>query len=152
MKARLHPLLSLLLVLVAVAIVGCGGSGASEPPTYSEEMLQTIDLYATPVKIARRRMPELSELIEDRSWVDVDTFIHGPYGQLRRDLSFVTRSLLPEDQERARDLAQQLATDLERIDAAADERDYAAARGSFGRALDDFDAYLDLVPTEAVGA
>jgi len=92
MKTRLRSLVSYLLVLVAVAIVGCGGPGDTEPPTYTKDMLDTIELYATPVEIARRRMPELSELIEERRWVDVDTFIHGPYGQLRRDLSFIEKA------------------------------------------------------------
>ncbi|ERN40283.1 photosystem II protein PsbQ [Rubidibacter lacunae KORDI 51-2] len=143
----LQSLFSLTLILVSVFAVSCSGPSPLEPPTYTSDQLQSIALYRVPVDTARDRFNELNKLIGNRSWVDVDTFIHGPLGLLRRDMSVLTRTLLPDDLDAASDLTRKLFLDLERLDLAVDSRDYAAARGNFGAAIDDLDAYLDVLPS-----
>ncbi|MDY7014813.1 MAG: photosystem II protein PsbQ, partial [Cyanobacteriota bacterium] len=76
-------------------------------------------------------------------------FIHGPLGQLRGSMSFVSRNLLPSDREKATQAADALFKHLDSIDLAAKERNYPLAAGQYKNAIEDFDAFLSLVPAEA---
>lgn len=139
-----------ILVVASTLLVSCSGPQAeTPPPTYTPEQVAQVQRYALPVKAARERMEELEDLIEQRKWVDVDSLIHGPLGQLRREVSYLTRSLLPQDQPKAQELAKELFVDLERIDAAAAEESYPGAIANYQQAVADFDAYLELVPPES---
>jgi len=140
-------ILSLLLALVATVLISCGGANESTPPpTYNSEQIQQIQESAAPVKQARTRLPELESLLNDRRWSDASSLLHGPLGELRREMSYVTRNLLPQDQEQAQQLAKQLFQDLEQVDAAIDDEDYSRALQNYDRALRDFDNYLSLLP------
>lgn len=148
-----RSIVGLILVLASTLLVSCSGPRAeAPPPTYTPEQVAQVQRYAQPVKAARERMEELEDLIEERRWVDVDSLIHGPLGQLRREVSYLTRNLLPQDQTKAQELARKLFVDLERIDAAAADESYAGAIANYERAVADFDAYLELVPTESEAA
>ncbi len=146
---RLRALVPLLLLLVSTLIGGCGGGEPAVKPTYTPEKVAQIQEYLTPILTAQERMPELKAEIEAEEWNDVDSFIHGPLGGLRSSMSYVSRSLLPEDQPPAKALAKEFFSDLERIDAAADSGTIRLARQEYERALDDLNAYIDLVPTES---
>lgn len=144
------PILTLTLVLVTTLLVSCGGPNTeTKPPTYTSEKISEIQTYITPVNIARDQMTELENLIEKGDWVDVDSLIHGRLGQLRSDMSYVSRKLLPRDQEQAQQLAKKVFQDLERIDVAAKEKDSRKAQKNYNQALQDFDAFLELVPEES---
>ncbi|RMF26072.1 MAG: photosystem II protein PsbQ [Cyanobacteria bacterium J083] len=138
--------LVLILVLVASLLVSCGGSVAKAPPTYTPEKIAEITTIAKQVNIARDRMGELEKAIEEQNWIDVRSFIHGPLGSLRRDMGYVTRALLPQDQEQASQLTKDLFAHLEDIDAAAKEKNYSVAMSEYRDAIKDFDAFLALVP------
>ncbi len=141
-----RSVLSLMLVLVATVLVSCGSPTASAPPTYTPEKLQVIKTYRIPVDVARDKMNTLGEFIQEEDWVDTKTFIHGPLGLLRRDLRYLSDKLLPNDKAQATDLAEDLFTRLEKIDAAAQDKDYKVAKAQFKQALADFDAYIQLIP------
>lgn len=140
-------IVSFVLALVATLLVSCGGPKATTPPpTYSAETISQLQTVLTPVKTARERMSELSNYIQAQDWTNTKTFIHGPLGQLRQDISYISRNLLPSDQKTAKPISKDLFFHIEQIDAAAKEENYDLAAAQFREALDDFDAFLDLVP------
>lgn len=144
---RLRPLVSLLLAAaVTLGLVGCGAPSEKETATYSNEQIAQIQTRLQPVQQARERLPELEEAIEARRWSDVESLIHGPLGKLRRDMTYITRQLLPRDREQAEELADRVFDDLERIDAAAKSADRGSAVTNYGRAEQALEGFLDLVP------
>jgi photosystem II protein PsbQ len=141
-----RPILSLFLVLVTTFLVSCGSPSASAPPTYTPQKLEQIKTFRIPVDVARERLSTLADLIDQGNWVDTKSFIHGPLGLLRRDMTYLANALLPEDQKEALVLAKEVFAHLDDIDAASNDKDYATALKELNQAVKDFDAYLDLVP------
>ncbi|MDY6785600.1 MAG: photosystem II protein PsbQ [Cyanobacteriota bacterium] len=147
---RLRSILPLILALVATVLVACGGPNvAKAPPTYTPEKVAQLERYLTPVATARERMSELPDLLEKEDWVFVRNFIHGPLGQLRGSMSFISRNLLPKDQDTAARAADELFEHLDRIDLAAKDKNYPLAVQQYREAVKDFDTFLNLVPAEA---
>ena len=144
---RLRPLLGILLAVVATCLVACGGPAAKIPNTYTPEILQKVELYTPAVTELRDRFPELEAYIQDKDWVDVQSFIHGPMGELRVRMGRLSNTLLTKDKPQAQNLAQDLFAHLERLDEAAADNQQVLAGQEYRNALDDFDAFLDLVPT-----
>ena len=142
----LRSIFSAILLLVTTLLVSCGGPSASAPPIYTPEKLAQIQTYRISVDQARDRMSELSDLIEDKNWVDTRTFIHGPLGLIRRNMTYLSNALLEEDAKQATPLAKEVFKNLDDIDAAAKDNSYNAAISEFNQAVSNFDAYLDLIP------
>ena len=143
----LRSILSVILVLVTTLLVSCSSPKASQiPTTYSAEKIEQLQVFAEPIAAARDEILELQDLLADKNWVDTRTLIHGPLGQLRKDMLNLSRSLLPKDQKPAAELAREVFGHLEELDAAAKERNSAQAETQFRQALLDFDAFLDLIP------
>ncbi|MBD0395751.1 MAG: photosystem II protein PsbQ, partial [Microcoleus sp. C1-bin4] len=94
----------------------------------------------------RSRMDKLDTLIQQRRWVDIRTYIHGPLGELRNTMRTVSGSLLPKAQEQAVDLTKSLFADFVEIDSAAKSVDYAKVTDSYQKAVNDFDTFLQLIP------
>jgi photosystem II protein PsbQ len=105
-----------------------------------------IQVLFEPVAEAREKMSQLGEFIENRNWVNTGTYIHGPLGGLRQQLRYLSESLLVKDQKQATQLAKELFTDFEKIDAAAKANNYAQAAAQYSEALRHFDQYIDLIP------
>lgn len=146
---RFRSILSLLLAVVAVVVVGCGSSADAPPPTYTSEQISQIQRSLPTVTDLREKMPLLESKIQSEDWTDVKSFIHGPLGELRQKMSYVTRQMLPQDQKEASNLAKDLFESLEAIDVAADAGNYQAAIKNYGTAVKDFDDFLALVPEAA---
>lgn len=144
--SRLRSLLSLVLVLVATVLVSCSSPQVEAPTTYSPEKIAQLQVYVTPIAEARERMETLQALIADQNWVDTQTYIHGPLGQLRQQMLGLSRSLLPKDQDKATALAKEVFGHLERLDAAAKDRSDYQAKIQFQEAIADFDNFLNLIP------
>ena len=142
----LRSIFPVILLLVTTLLVSCGGPNASAPPTYTPEKLAQIQTYRISVDEARERMSELSDLIKDENWVDTRTFIHGPLGLIRRNMTYLSNALLEDDAKKATPLAKEVFKSLDDIDAAAKENNYSAAISEFNQAIKNFDAYLDLIP------
>lgn len=145
MMTWLRSLTGLLLAAIAVLVIGCSAPDV-KVTTYTPEQLGGINTYATSVLALRDRMPELETYIDQKDWVDVQYFIHGPLGELRVRLDRLARQLLPDTQDEAKILAKDLYKHLVKIDEAADTRDTSLASSQYYEALSDFDAYLDLLP------
>jgi photosystem II protein PsbQ len=145
-----RPILSLILIVAATVLVSCGGSAVSAPPTYTPEKLQQISTYRIPLDVARQRIPELGQSLANEDWVNADSFLHGPLGLIRRDLTYLSNSLLPNEQEPALDVAKDIFKHLENIDAAVSEKNYTVAINQYKEAVSDLDIYASLIPqTEA---
>ncbi len=142
-----RSLLSLVLVLVTTVLVSCSSPTQAKVPTvYTPEKIASLQVYVEPIETARAKMDTLKQLIQSGNWVDTRTFIHGPLGELRQDMTIFSRKLLPKDQEIAQNLAKELFGHFERIDAAAKDRNTSLAQSQYIDALTDFDAFLGLVP------
>lgn len=144
--ARLRPILGLVLAAIAALMVSCGGGPVEKPQTYTPEVLERVEIYTPGVVALRQRFPELEEYIQQRDWVNIQSFIHGPLGDLRAKVKRLSGTLLPTDQDQAEAIASDLFVHLERLDSAAKENNQVAAGQEYRGALDDFDALLKLVP------
>ncbi|MEL7075097.1 MAG: photosystem II protein PsbQ [Cyanobacteria bacterium J06629_2] len=141
-----RPILSLILVLATTVLVSCGSSEVAAPPTYTPEILQKVSTYRIPLDIARDRLPELGESIGKEDWVNADSFLHGPLGSIRRDLTYLSKALLPDEQEPALNLAKDIFKHFENIDVAVAEKDYTLANNQYREVVADLDTYASLIP------
>jgi photosystem II protein PsbQ len=136
-----------ILVLVATLLVSCGNPQATQiPTTYSAEKIEQLQVFVEPIAAAQEKLSELQNLIAAENWVDTRTLIHGPLGQLRKDMLTLSASLLPKDQKQATELSREVFGHLERLDAAAQARNPSQAETQFQEARRDFDTFLDLIP------
>jgi photosystem II protein PsbQ len=150
MMLRLRSVLSLLLVVVTTFLVSCSSPSAVKiPDTYTPDRISQIQIFAVPVSEARAGMDTLGEFVKSQNWVDTRTYIHGPFGFLRRDLTYLANTLLPSDKAAAKELIDEIFAHLERLDVAAKDNNVAASTNEYRNALADFDAFLKLVPSEA---
>ena len=144
---RFRPILGILLAIAATCLVACGSPAAKIPTTYTPEMLQQVELYSPAVASLRDRFPELADYIQKKDWVNVQSFIHGPMGELRSRVNRLAATLLTKDQPQAQALTKDLYAHLERLDEAAATNQQVVAGQEYRNALDDFDSFLSLVPT-----
>jgi photosystem II protein PsbQ len=141
-----RSVLALILAMVATFLVSCGSPKVSKAPTYTTEQITQIRQLASSVAALRDKMPVLEDKIQNRNWTDVGTYIHGPLGELRRNVSYLTRELLPNDQKAASEPAKDLFNRLQNIDAAATKGKYDVAVQNYQAALKDFDDFLQRLP------
>lgn len=150
---RSRSLLSLILAIMAVFIVSCGGPTAAKlPQTYTPVQIEQIQEYLPDIVSLRNRMSEVPILIQRRDWIGVRNFIHGPLGELRLKMTYVTRNLLPAQQKAAREVTRQLFDDLVKVEQAIEESSTQGAVRNYQAALADINKFLDLVPQEAQSA
>lgn len=140
-----RSILALLLAVVTTFLVSCGGPKAALP-TYTPNQLAKIEQLTSSVTALRDKMPILKEKIQNRNWTDIGTYIHGPLGELRRNVSYLTRELLPADQKAAKAAAKDLFNSFEQIDVAATKAKSDVATQSYQEALKDFEAFLQTLP------
>ena len=149
MMLRLRSVLSLLLVVVTTLLVSCSSPEVKVPDTYTPDRLSQIEMFLIPVDEAREGMNTLGEFVKDDNWIDTRTYIHGPFGFLRRDLTYLANTLLPSDKAQAEELVDEIFAHIDRLDAAAKDQNALVTNNEYRNAVSDFDAYLDLIPTEA---
>jgi photosystem II protein PsbQ len=140
-----RPLISLLLVCIAVLVVSCS-DGNVKAPTYSDAQLTSIQQASNSVEKIKSRLPELEAYIDKQDWNNVRSFIHGPLGELRSRMVGVSRELLPGQRNKALELGKEVFGHLNKIDAAAAENNQLSAASNYGEALKDFQAFNDLLP------
>ena len=119
---RYRSILSLILAIVATFLVSCGSpTTATVPQTYTTAQVEQIQEYVPGIMALRDRMKEIPSMIQRRDWIDVSDFIHGPMGELRLKMTYVTRNLLPKDQAGAREATRDFFDDLVQIYQAAEQ-------------------------------
>jgi photosystem II protein PsbQ len=144
---RYRSVLALILVIVTTFLVSCSSPSAVKvPPTYSTAQIEQIQAYIPDMQALRDRMKEIPTLLQRREWIDIGNFVHGPLAELRYKMNYVTRKLLPEDQEKARDLTRDFFDQLVKIDQAAESGDARKVISNYQEALSDIDSFLNLLP------
>ncbi len=141
-----RPLISTLLVAIAVFIVSCGDGSQAKAPTYTPEQIAQIQSTNKSVTAMRERLPELATHIQNRDWNNVKSFIHGPLGEIRTRMAGLSRELLPGSKEKALNVSKEIFAHLNKIDEAAGNNDYKVAIRNYGEALKDFATFSDLIP------
>ncbi len=145
--AYYRSVLSLILLIVATFLVSCGSPSAAKlPETYTSAQIEQIQQYVPDLVALRDRMNEIPTLIQRRDWIDVSNFVHGPLGELRMKMTYVTRNLLPKDQEVARQATRDFLNDLLKIEQAAADSNSQSAVRSYQAALADINKFLGVVP------
>lgn len=148
---RYRALLSVVLAAIATFVIGCGGPNAATVPVYTPDKVAQIQIYAPGVENLRAQFPELEGYIQSKDWVNIRSFIHGPMGELRVRLGRLAAQLLPQDAAPAKALAEEIGVHLEKLDAATADYNQVEAGKQYRLALDDFDSFLNLVPTAPAG-
>jgi photosystem II protein PsbQ len=141
-----------LVVAIAIFLVSCSSAPVAKGPVYTSAQLAQIEQYSTGVVELRDRLLEIPPLVQQQDWVDVQSFIHGPLGELRARMSRLARSLEPKVQKKALDAAKEVFEDLNLIDEATLTRDSKKALLSYNRAIQDFETFLKYVPAEALNS
>lgn len=146
--ARHRSILSFILVIVTIFLVSCGGpTVAKAPPTYTATQIEQIQQYVPDINSLRDRVTnELQTLIKQRDWINVSNFIHGPMAELRLKMTYITRNLLPQDQEQASQETRKLFDDLVKMKQAAEEKNYQKATANYQEASAAIDRFLQLLP------
>ena len=145
MMLNKRSIVAWMMALLVAFLASCGSP--APPPTYSDAQLQKIEQYTAGIVALRDRMDELNTLIQKGDWVNVDTFIHGPLGDLRSKTNYLTQSLLlPKDKEPVLDAAKEVFQDLEEIDVATAANDKLQATNEYKKAIADFDTFFSLIP------
>jgi len=107
LKVRFRSILALMLALVATFTISCSSAttaATKTAPKYTPAQIEQIQQYVPALEEFRDRMSELQTMIQQRRWVDVGTFIHGPLGELRLSMNRVAANLSPQDKEAAREV------------------------------------------------
>lgn len=150
---RSRSIVSLILAIVAVFLVSCGGPTAAKlPQTYTPVQIEQIQEYLPDIVSLRNRMSEIPIMIQRRDWIGVRNFIHGPLGELRLKMTYITRNLLPSQQKAAREVTRQLFDDLVKVEQAIEESNTQGAVRNYQATLADINKFLDLVPQQAQSA
>jgi photosystem II protein PsbQ len=122
-------------VLTQPAIAQTGSKSAALAVAASTAKLQVLS----------DRFDRLEKFVYKQKWVDVITYIHGPFGEIRRELRLIAGQLSKTQKETANDLANSLFKNFVQLDIAAKAKDPIAAEKSFKNALQDFESIVDLV-------
>lgn len=110
---------------------------ASNPTAIKAESNQKLQLLSD-------RFDKLEKFVYTQNWNDVGTYIHGPFGEIRRELRMIAGQLSKAQKVKANDLADNLFKNFVKLDIAAKDKDAIAAESAFKNALKDFESIVDL--------
>jgi len=113
---------------------------------YSPKQLEKIKNLAGDVVVLRDRLAGFQPLIEKRQWSEVHQAIPDLLSELRQKMSAVTDQLELQDRLLVRAIETEVLIHLEKIDEADEVSDAREAEVNYQQALQDFDAFLQLVP------
>ncbi|OIP68344.1 MAG: hypothetical protein AUK48_16000, partial [Oscillatoriales cyanobacterium CG2_30_44_21] len=91
------------------------------------------------LQVLSDRFDRLEKYVYSEKWNDVITYIHGPFGEIRRELRMVAMQLDKSQKVKANTLANDLFKNFVRLDNAANSKDAIAAESAFKSALQNFE-------------
>ena len=141
-----RSVIAFVLMLLTTMLVSCSNVTETKPLSYTTAQVEEIQTYAGDLLEVRDRLPELADLVQKENWTFVRNFIHGPLGELRTKMVYLSRNLLPNDQEKAAALAKETFQSLVALDAAAEKADYKVAVRNLSKTVKGLDDFLELVP------
>jgi photosystem II protein PsbQ len=150
---RYRSFLSLILVILAAFLVSCSSpTTATVPQTYSPAQIQQIQQYVPDIQSLRdRASQEIPSLVQRKDWIDIGNFVHGPLGELRLTMNYMTRNLLPQDQAKAKEITRNFFDNLVKIDQAAQQGDARKIALNYREAIADIDSFLQVLPKASEG-
>jgi photosystem II protein PsbQ len=147
---RQRSIFSLIFVLLATFLIGCGGpSVATLPPSYTAAEVAKIQEYAPGIKAVIDRQGELKSLISEGEWIKVGNFIHGPMTEAKLNMTYIVPNLAQQNQGKARQIIKDLLKDLVKIDQSATVGNTSQALSNYKQAFADIDKFLELVPEKS---
>jgi photosystem II protein PsbQ len=141
-----RSIIAFVLMLLTTMLVSCSSVTEAKPLSYTPAQVEEIQTYAADLVALRDRLPELADLVQKENWTFVRNFIHGPLGELRTKMIYLSRNLLPSDQTKAAALAKETFQSLVALDAAAEKADYKVAIRNLGKTTESLNTFLELVP------
>jgi photosystem II protein PsbQ len=129
----------LLGALVLLAVLW----GLAAPVQAAEDY---TDVYRQRVQVLRDRLETLQTYVNAENWTTIRTYIHGPLGEVRRDVAYITRSLDAKQRKQAKEIADRLFADLVKLDFAARDQNRPATEETYNATRQEFDRLLSLVP------
>ncbi|XHX80512.1 MAG: photosystem II protein PsbQ [Stenomitos frigidus ULC029] len=141
-----RSVIAFVLMLLTTMLVSCSSVTEVKPLSYTTAQVEEIQTYAGDLLELRDRLPELADLVQKENWTFVRNFIHGPLGELRTKMIYLSRNLLPTDQAKADALAKEAFQSLVALDAAAEKADYKVAVRNLSKTVEGLNEFLELVP------
>jgi photosystem II protein PsbQ len=111
----------------------------------SESQAAASAASAAKLQVLSDRFNRLEKFVYAQKWNDVITYIHGPFGEIRRELRLIAGQLSKTQKEAANDLANNLFKNFVQLDNAAKDKDAIAAENAFKKSLQDFESIVNLV-------
>lgn len=135
-----------IIFCVMLALVGTLFAPVLTQPAIAQTKSQIAIRAASTQKlqVLSDRFDRLEKFVYAEKWNDVITYIHGPFGEIRRELRRIAGQLGKSQKESANDLANNLFKNFVKLDIAAKEKDAIAAEKVFKNALQDFEAIVKL--------
>ncbi len=143
---RVRAWLMVLVGAIATVVVGCSSGESASAAAKAAAQAANVQLYAPAVVELRDRFPEVEPAFINQKWRDIQTFVHGPLGELRERMSRVSRNLPKDQQAIAAEATSDLFDSLLAMDEAAGQFNYRKAEEEYQKAVTAFDAFLDLIP------
>lgn len=119
---------------------------SAQSSAYSAAQLSKIEKAAKDVQSLRTRLEAFQPEIKRREWTEVHKNVAGLLPDLKQKMMSVTDQLELNDRLLARAVSTEVFIHLERIDEADEVYDYQSAEINYLQALQDFDAFLSLLP------
>ncbi len=141
-----RSVIAFVLMLLTTMLVSCSNVTEVKPLSYTTAQVEEIQTYAGDLLALRDRLPELADLVQKENWTFVRNFIHGPLGELRTKMIYLSRNLLPTAQAKADALAKETFRSLVALDAAAEKADYKVAVRNLSKTVEGLNEFLELVP------
>ncbi|MGD1849961.1 MAG: photosystem II protein PsbQ [Cyanophyceae cyanobacterium] len=144
---RIRAWLMVLIGAIATFVVGCSGVDSAAEAAKAAAQAANLEIYVPAVVELRDRFPEVEPAFANKKWRDIQTFVHGPLGELRQRMARVSRNLPDDQQKSAAKVTSDLLDSLLAMDEAAGRFNYVAAEQEYEKAIAALDAFLELVPT-----
>lgn len=139
-----------LSVTLCFSLAACSGDANAGNKSISPEDIAVIERQAIGFKEAQDRLGDLQQLVDDQNWVFTRNLIHGPLGEVGREMSNINVRLLKKDQANANKLAQKLKKALEDLDEGAKDQNANRMQDAYAEVVQSFSNYAEIIPSEAL--
>ena len=135
-----------IVVCVMIALISMFFSPILTQSVSAQSSSQTVMRAASAQKlqVISDRFDSLEKLVYTQNWNDIDTYIHGQFGEIRRELRMIAGQLGKLQKETVNDLANSLFKNFVKLDNAAKARKAIAAESAFTDALKDFESIVNI--------
>lgn len=129
---------------VMVALVGTLFAPVFTQPAIAAVSAAQVAASAETLQVLSDRFDRLEKFVYTSNWNDVITYIHGPFGEIRRELRSIASQLGKTEKDKANDLANELFKNFVKLDNAAKDKNAIAAETAFKEALQNFESIIEL--------